>query len=495
MSEISKADSANRGESIDPSVTSPGNVAPTETVGAPGFAAYGGYVVTGELDSKLQGEQKYLTYSDIIANTAIVAAGVRYYLQLISKARWVADPVDDTPAAEEMAEKVMEIMEGTATPWHRIVRRAAGFSLYGFSLQEWTAKKEEDGTVSMLDIEPRAQATITRWDTDEAGTVLGVWQTNPQTGKEQYIPREKMIYLVDDSLNDSPEGLGLLRHITRLADRLKRYELLEAWGFETDLRGIPIARGPFSDIQKAVKDQQISQSQANELQAPLLDFVTNHNRNPELGLLLDSRTYRSIDEAATPSSTRQWDVELMTGDPTSAAEAAAAIERMNREIARVFGVEHLLLGGDGGGSESLSRDKSQTFGMLVDSVLKELVETFQSDFLGPLWILNGWDEDLKPKLKVEQIQFRDIETLTGALEQLSRAGFMMDANDPAGNEIRTIIGLSERPEQEEVDPEMDLGGMDDFPAGDEDEVPTDEEQQPTEKAVGRMLRKLFRRDR
>lgn len=472
--EIQKADdSRTRGKSVDPSTSEPSKVQPTDTAGAPGFAAYGGYIVTGEKDASLQGEQKFLTYSDLVANTSIISAAVRYYLQLISKARWVADPADESEAAVAMAELVEDVMSDMGTPWHRIIRRAAGFSLFGFSLQEWTAKRNDDGTIGFLDIEPRAQSTISRWDTDEAGTVLGVWQCDPQTGKELYIPREKMVYLVDDSLNDSPEGLGLLRHVVKLADRLKKYELLEAWGFETDLRGIPIARGPFSDIQKAVNNQQLTQQQANELQAPLLDFVTNHNKNPELGLLLDSRPYRSLDESAAPSSTSQWSVELMSGSPTSAREVAAAIERMNREIARVFGVEHLLLGGDGGGSESLSRDKSQTFGMLVDSVLKELVETFEADFLGPLWILNGYDEDLKPSLKVEQIQFRDVESLTGALEQLSRAGFMMDANDPAGNEVRTQLGLSERPEQEEVDDDLDLGGMDANPA---DEIPEDDEQ-------------------
>jgi len=49
-------------------------------------------------------------------------------------------------------------------PWHRVVRRAAMYRVYGYSWQEWIAKKRDDGVIGYLDIEPRTQSTITRWE-------------------------------------------------------------------------------------------------------------------------------------------------------------------------------------------------------------------------------------------------------------------------------------------------------------------------------------------
>lgn len=474
-----------KAQPLDPSVrgeTQGGSKSPFKSVGAPGTAIYGGYLIEKEKDSDLKGQQKYITFSNNLTNVSIVGAGVRYFTNLVAKAEWSVEPADDSAAAEDMAEQVKEIMDDMTTPWHRVIRRAAMYVFYGFSVQEWTAKRNEDGTVGMLDIEPRPQVTIERWDVDTSGTVLGVVQRNPQTQEEIYLPRTKCVYLVDDTLNDSPEGLGLFRHIAKACKTLQRYELLEAWGFETDLRGVPIARGPFTLLEQMVTTGQLTQTQVASLKQPMLDFIESHNRNPELGMLLDSQTYTTTDERGTPSTVRQWDVDLLQGSPGTAAEVAAAIERLNREIARVLGVEQLLLGSDSKGSHALAKDKTQQFGLLVDATLKELKEVFERDFLDPLWTLNGWDPELKPSFKIEKIQYRDIEQITTALAELSRAALAPD--DPATNEVRALLGLSDAPEPDEADlalfqqsllPPVPPG------SGEEEEMPEEEEEE-TEKS-------------
>lgn len=436
---------------LDPSVrgNQPANPSPFSITGAPGTAIYGGHILSKEKDVDLQGQQRYITYSDMLANVSIVAAGVRYFANLVAKAKWSVEPADESAASKDLAEKVEDIMENMTTPFHRVVRRASMYCMWGFSIQEWTAKRRDDGIVGYLDIEPRAQATIERWDVDVSGTVLGMMQRSPQTQQEMYLPRGKCIYLVDDTLNDSPEGLGLFRHLIKTAKRLNRYELLEAWGFETDLRGVPIARGPFTQLEQMVTAQTLTRAQADALKQPMLDFIESHNRNPELGMLLDSMTYQTTDERHSPSQVRQWDVELLQGDPGTAEEVAAAIERLNRELARVLGVEQLLLGSDSAGSFALSKDKTQQFALLVDSCLKELKETFESDFLDPLWKLNGWDEELKPTFNIEKIQYRDITEVTEALASLSRAG--LSPEDEATNVIRAQLGLPDAPEIDEED--------------------------------------------
>lgn len=416
------------------------------SVGAPGTAIYGGYIVENEKDPRVSGRQKFTTFSNMLANASIVAAGVRLFLNLVSKAAWNADPIDDSAEAVEVAEFVKSVMDDMTTPWHRVVRRAAMFRFYGFSIQEWTAKRRDDGKIGLLDIEARPQQTIERWDVDESGTLRGVFQENPTTSQEHYLPRGKTIYCVDDSLNDSPAGLGLFRHLVSRYHALQRYELLEAWGFERDLRGTPIGRGPLAEMAKLVTTGTLTAEQVAELRAPIEAFVSNALKGKDTGLILDSAVYRTTDEHGSPSSTPQWTVELLSGQTTSQPEMAKAIERLNREMARVMGVEHLLLGADSKGSHALSADKSLTFGLLVASTLQELVGVFQADFLDPLFQLNGWDPKLKPKLTVEAVQYRDIVEVTTALRDMATAGVPIMPDDPVVNVIRKLLGLPNQPE-------------------------------------------------
>jgi hypothetical protein len=443
---------------LDPSVrgNQPASPSPFGVVGAPGTAIYGGYILNDEKETSLQGAQKYITYSEMLLNTSIVAAGVRYFANLVAKAEWTVEPADDSGEAEELAEKIQDIMNDMTTPMHRVVRRAAMYCMWGFSVQEWTAKRNDDGTIGYLDIEPRSQKTIERWDTDESGTVLGFLQRNPQNHQEIYLPRGKCIYLVDDTINDNPEGMGLFRHLIKTAKKLERYELLEAWGFETDLRGIPIARGPFTQLEIMVNNGTLSPAQVTALKAPMLEFLSSHNKNPEQGMLLDSMTYQTTDERNSPSQVKQWDIELLKGEPQGFEDVAKAIERLNRELARVLGVEQLLLGSDSAGSFALSRDKTQQFALIVDSCLKELKETFDQDFLNPLFKLNAWNEDLKPSFTIEKIQYREIQEVTQALADLAKAGLSPD--DEAINILRKQLGLPDAPEVEMVDMDLALNG-------------------------------------
>jgi len=434
--------SERRGEPDTGFVTERQEAAPTESLGVGGTAVYGGFIVQKEKDSKLLGIERYRTYGEIVANTSIVAAGVRYFLNLLSKASWTVSPSDDdNPQAVEIAETIDSIINDMVTPWHRVVRRAGMYKFHGFSIQEWTAVLRDDGVIGFLDIEARPQVTIEKWDVDEGGNVFGVVQRSPQDSTEIYLPRNKLLYAVDDTLDDSPEGLGLFRHLVRPARALERFEQLEGFGYETDLRGIPVGRGPFEELRTLEQNKVITRKERLEIEAPLRKFIQNHVKTPSLGILLDSIPYDSKDEARTPSSQRKWDMDLLQGSSTAFEAMGIAIRRKNEEMARILGVEHLLLGAGGSGSLALSRDKSQTFALNVDSALNDLSEVFECDLVDPLMALNGWPEELKPRLTVESAQIRDVDMITESLANLANAGGVLAPNDPAINAVRELMGL------------------------------------------------------
>lgn len=453
-------------------------VRPTQTLGHMGTAIFGGYVVENEKDRKLSDRERYRTFSEILANCSIAAASVRYFLNLSAKASWTFEPADH-PRGEELAELTEEALtQDPQTSWTRIVRRTAMYRFYGFSLQEWTARRRQDGMMTFLDVAPRAQITIERWDVNTDGSVNGVVQRNPQDQQETYLPRGKLVYAVDDTLNDSPQGLGLLRHVVEPARRLDRYEQLEGFGFETDLRGIPIGRAPYAELRRAVADGSLSEVDATAAVNAIETFLKKHIKNPELGLMLDSEVYATIDDAQRPSNQAKYDVTLLEGDDTSLEEVAEAIERINREIARLLGTEQIILGEGDSGSHALSRDKTNQFSLTVDGTLGELAETYEDDLVTPLFQLNGWPEEAMPSMKPEAVQYRDVEQIARSLRDMAAAGAMIQPEDPAVEEFYALIGLTP-PDLMTRDEDEALGGDEAAPEGSptdpEEDMPEEEE--------------------
>jgi len=422
-------------------------VAATKTIGVPGTAIWNGYIDEGERDQALIGQNRYRTYSDILANVSIVAAGTRYFLNLISNATWNIDPVDDTPEAKRFAEDVEFIIDQMNMPWRRVVRKAATYKFYGFSIQEWTAKRLDNGLIGIGRIDARPQSTIERWMRDDVGDIESVWQRSPQNSNEIEIPRDKLIYIVDDALNDSPEGLGLFRHLSEPTRRLKRFEQLEGYGFESDLRGIPVGRAPLAHLAELVKNGEITEAERTAIVQPLVDFMGNHIKNPKLSLLVDSVVYQSTGDNETPSNVKQWDLELLKAGSTSQGEIHETIRRLNEEIARILSMEGLLLGSGPNGTRSLSEGKSNNLAIVVDSTQKEMAETFDRDFIAVIGELNGWPKEMWPKFNPEPIRFKDVGEVTQALNDMAAAGAILAPDDPAINAVRGLLSMPPQTEE------------------------------------------------
>ena len=427
-----------------------GKVSPFTEAGVSGTAVFGGYVENIEKNPKLANGERWRTAADMLANISIIAAGVRYYLNLVAKPAWIAEPADDTPQAQEYADFLTSVMGGMDTGWPKVIRQGALHKYHGFAILEWAAKKRVDGMTGIGKVEMRPSHTIERWDIDDNGTILGVWQRSPQTGIELPIPRHKMIYFVDDMLSDSPEGLGWFRHLAEPADRLKAYLNLEAIGFERDLSGIPIGRAPIAAINKAVKNGEITQAQATAALQGLTRFVQQEVKKKNTGLVLDSQHFQDTTaDGPKSSAVAQWDIELLTGSAGSMPQLAAAIDRLRVEMAQIIGVEGLLIGTNGTGSLALSEDKSDNLYMQVNSTLTDMAEQLQKDFVDTVWALNGLPDEMKPRLKVEELSFKDAKMVADALASMAQAGAVLAPNDPAVDDLRDLLGIS-RTEQVDV---------------------------------------------
>lgn len=437
---------------------------PTDTLGSSNVSDIGGYVFEFDRQHSVAGQNRWRTFDEMVRDSTIIAAGVRLFLNLLANAEWTINPAEDqedNPRAQEIADQVYDTLFDMTTSWSSVVRKIAMYRFLGFSLMEWTAKKRDDGSIGFLDIEHRPQSSITRWIRDKSGTVESVIQTVMGLNEVE-IPRSKLVYAVDDMLTDSPEGLGLFRHAAPTWERLKSFLELEEVGFETDLRGIPIGRAPLgelkADVEKTAKgtpERAMAEAGRHAKIKPLKDLIGNHIRNKRLGAMLPSDTFMATNaDSQTPTAVSKWALELLSGDSTSFPDMAKAITRMTQELARLLGVEHLLLGSDGAGSLALAQSKVGTFYLNLTSTLLDLVEIIERDVIQPLADMNGWPPELVPSVAVSEISDVDLDQVARILASLATAGAPIMADDPIVAEIRDRMGFS-RPAEDMVAREMD----------------------------------------
>ena len=426
--------------------------------GGSGTAIFGGYVVSKETDTALSHRERYRTYSQALVNCSIVGAGVRYFLNLCGAAEWTCQPSEADATGEWAARAEKLLFADPKRPWTNVVKRIASYKFYGFSLQEFNTKRAEDGTYTIDDIAPRPAITIENWDR-EKGVIFGVGQRIPQSSILKYIDRSRLIYAVDDSLSDSPEGLGIFRHLVEPVRRLKRYEQLEAIGFENDLRGIPVGRAPYSEL------SELDESYEEDIKravGPIEEFVTDHIKNPNQGVLLDSAVHTTTDDKGTPSAIYKYDVKLLEGGPTSLPDIFKSIDRVILDIARILGIEIMILG-NGEGSFALAKEKASQLSMMLDDTLKQICESVKRDLLMRFWELNGWPMEMMPELTVSAANQITVSEMVEAINGLARSGAMITPDDPINDYVRGKIGA---PLFDKMEMELDAGlrGEDDMGA-------------------------------
>lgn len=418
--------------------------------GVSGTTIVGGVVVSREQNRDLIGTRKFVKYEELLANVSIVAAAFRLRNNLLAKPNWSVEPADDTPEAKAAAELAERIMNEHDSTWQKFVRHAGLFRFMGSAVLEWTLFKSEDGKLLLRSLESRPMRTITKFEVDEDGSVTGFWQTDG-VGKEYYIPRWKTVYLVDDSIDDSVEGMGLLRHCVEPATRLKNYQELEQQGYERDFRGTLIGKAPLSAINKAIESGEITKEQGKAAIEALANLVTTARKSGSTGGIIDSATYEgtgSSGDGKQISSSPQWGLEILQGGSNGLSEMASAIQRLNYEMARVLGAETLLLGSTNTGSQALASEKAGTLHQTINSDLKDIAAVFRTDLLEPILKLNGVDKRLVPNLIVEEVSSRDAEQASKVLKDLVTAGAQFLPTDEIFNEIRMDMGYSPQSEED-----------------------------------------------
>lgn len=417
--------------------------------GSDDVVVYSGYVALQETAPELSGQQRWLTYSRAFDRPPVA---IRALLQhaLFSGVKWTAVENDAGGRDAVMGREIVEqglLYARLPTPWPETFAKAAMSWFYGSSLHATAMGRRKDGMVTYTDIAHRPMHTIQRWYRAADDRPFEAVEQQTRDGKTHAISLDECFYVVEKMLSDDPFGVGSLRLVVERIRRAGLYEKLEGSEMFSSMAGTPIYRAPIEEINAAAGDSDDPTAYKTAKLAAIKEAVANRIKSPErqMYLGLDSAVYTGTDPN-TITGTRKWDIEILKGEIQGLADIRKVISDLDLDIARIMGVELVLVGGnDGAGSFGMHESKVNLLQSTLQALSSRIADRATQQLARRLVAANGLDPDTAcPYLVPEKITTSAVMDVVSALEGLTRAG--LHPQDPARNIIRERLELPPEPE-------------------------------------------------
>jgi hypothetical protein len=356
-----------------------------------------------------------------------------------------AGPEDISPEAqkaEELAVFVETCFHDMAVPWADILAQIITFIVFGWSYHEIVYKKRNgpnpdypeqgskfaDGRVGWANFAGRAQETRHRWEFDDNGHIMGMWQLAPPKFQLRYIPLQKALLFRTTAYKNNPEGRSCFRSAYRPWFFKKRIEEFEAIGVERDLAGLPVAKVPY---------QMMTASATQEEQAALAQIkkiVRNLRRNEQEGVVFPM--------AYDPDTKGElYTLELLASPSRRQFDTNEIIQRYSQQIAMTALADVILLGHEGVGSQSLGDTKVDLFTAALEAFLDIICDEINTSAIPRLMQINGEDPAMCPKLthgSLDNIELADVAQMITAM---SGAGAVLFPDTQLEDFLREEAGM------------------------------------------------------
>lgn len=406
--------------------------------GSTGVVSYGGFIQTND-PAALTGTRKWTEYANA---WTVPACAVWAILRsaLLAGMKWT---LTENPAGGDAAKRGVEVVQAglldarLAKPWPQVVAKALMADANGFSLHATAMGRRKDGVVVFTDIAHRPPHTIEKWLRDGDDKPWRAVEQRIADGKTYTVPLDESLYLVNDTLTDSPEGVGFLRLVAERLRRISAYEKLEGSELFSSMGGTPIARAPIEEIaaqagaQSGATADTVRSAVANATSA-IETAVAERIKNPSVQqyLKLDSATFKGSNPD-TISGTQKWGIEIIKGDLQGLPEIRKIISDLHLDVARMLGVEFVFIGGgDSAGTQALHESKTSVFAQSLQAGASRVALAADQQLVRRLVRANGLDPDVAaPYLTPAPISARDVEKVARALGLLNMAG--LEPNHPA----------------------------------------------------------------
>lgn len=423
-------------------------VDPLIEVGNTGLSRVSGWVEEEWLHD-LRGQNGIKKYKEMRDNCSVVGAMLFAIKMLVRQSRFYVQAGGDTDADKEAADFLDQcLMNDMEQTFQELLSDILSMLPFGWAYHEMVFKKRmgetgdpktnsqyNDGKIGFRKISIRAQETFWKWEFDDKNNLLGMWQLSPPTYQLNFIPYEKCLLFRYDTEKNNPEGRSILRNAYVSYYYKKKIIQIEGIGIERDLAGIPFATVPAKVMSKNASDEEKS---TLRYVAKMVKQVRQDKRE---GIVFPAaKTADGQDTGFTFS--------LMTTGGKRNFDTNAIITRHEQRIAQTVAADFIFLGLTGVGSNALSTDKTDLFGLAIGTILDSIVQVFNKKAIPMLFKLNAFSGlTALPTLEHDPIEPPDLLKLSTFMTSLTQSGATLFPNDQLLNHLLELAGLPPIPEE------------------------------------------------
>lgn len=422
-------------------------------IGYSGMNIFNG-VSVDEVKRELNFPTSIRTYKEMSYHTCINAC-LSLYENLISKVKWrIAPPMEATQEEKDQCKFIQECLDDMDIPFRTVIKDALSSNTYGFAVLEKVYRRRNkfsgsmftDNKIGLKKIALRNQETIEKFIFDDTGNeVIGVKQNlsmvssainGAKSTLEINIPRSKLLLVTTGRNRSDPYGKSPLRDVYLAWRYLVVIQEIEAAGVARDLQGLPILTIP---AQYMAEDADAAQKAIYE---NFKNIIRNIQNNSQSGIILPSNV-----DPETKAKLFELDL-LSTEGGKKNFDTTKVKEYYQNQIYTGLFADVLILGQGGVGSFALGQIKNSLTGSAVESMLDNIVDSFNRDVIRQLYDLNGWDISRAGSLDYENLHAVDLETLSKFWQRVASVGLVEKDRDVL-NAVRSAVGVDTKPDDME----------------------------------------------
>lgn len=407
-----------------------------------GETGYTGLVTIGgrvwdECQHELRWPQAYHTFKKMAMDGA-VSPSLEYVEGKVAEATWKVSIPKGVSKEQELVLKAQqkyltEVMNDMRHSWTTMIKNAATYRRYGFSVLEMVLRfrnykygsKYDDGLVGVEALSPRSQGTIAYWYWKNKGREIdgfdqrvvvptdNIIQTNgweilrtvaTEEFNVRYIPMKKCLHFRHNPENDSPTGTSPLVAAWQAWKMKQAYEQSEAVGCAQDNNAFKILYLPpeyltedADDDRKAsyrMYQRMMEQAHQAKLSGWILPMLTDNDGN------------------------KMFDFDIKSISGNKSYDTNAIIARYVREIQVSLFADVLAMGGDGG-SYSLSESKMTIIDMAIRATLNEIKDQLNHKLIKTLFEQNGWSLEHTPYYDYELPNSETLDNKSKAYQRMA----------------------------------------------------------------------------
>ena len=395
-------------------------------LGGSGTSIYRGVIVE-DYKSNLSWSEWYNIYDQMRRSDAQVFASLLVCELPIRSTQWRVEPWENKDgeideAAQEVANFVSNaLFNKLENTWNNLLLEILTMLPFWFSVFEKIYYSDGEN-IFLKKLWSRKQTTIKAWETKEQ--TAGITQMLPQPlkdwfNKDKYevsIPESKLLVFTNRKEWDNHEGISILRSAYKhwfYKDNLYKFDAVR---HERQSVGIPVMYMP--------------------------SWVSDEDKQEALTIVSNVRSTEQTGIVIPWTKEEGWLFEFADTRAGQSTDLFESINHHNREISKNVLAQFLELGNTSSGSRSLWESQSALFLLALESVAKNIADTFNRSLIPELVNLN-FDTDIYPELKFQKLQPVDYEKLSNALSSLANSEIITPDSDLEAH-IRKVLDLPQK---------------------------------------------------